>query len=138
VTRSCEGEHAAIRFPVHVRLKNDSDQSPPNSGCFCDRIQTARKEGDLHPGGEIVSSCGPRGVRYCAAVVIDEGNLGSFSRCGGPSHTIWERENVRKKYAFHAHCWNTQHSVRNVLQAIADEQKKAIGQCWRLFSLPGG
>lgn len=123
------GEPIALRVPIAIRFKEAKKQVmsefriflTKDSNCGDGAVQFIRE-------GLIISDVRPpRFSGYRGLVVIEEGPLGSFlGDAENPSHTQWQKENLKAKYSYHDACLKyVIESVPKVLRFVNESQKEA-------------
>lgn len=137
-----QGQSIALKLPVKVRqkTKKEAEESElfvylrPDAGCQDGKVQFVRD-------GLLISGVRSRRCPgYRALVIIEDGPLATFlGDAENPSHTEWQKENLRDKYSFHDSC------LKFVVQAVPailktlhqDHQTADQTLLLDLFSLPG-
>jgi hypothetical protein len=136
-----QGENVAVRLPVRLKDKKGREYRDSHFDLFFHKApECSDADVSFFREGLLISGVKPsRWSGYRGLVVIEEGALGSFlGDAENPSHTLWQKDNVKGKYTYPEDCLRyVTHSLPNILKTISEEDKQADPTLLiDVFSLP--
>lgn len=123
------GENVAVKIPILIKEKYVKQAKESEFRVYLQKAADCHEtDVSFFREGLLVSGVRPaRRSGYRGLVIIEEGALGTFlGDAENPSHTLWQKENVRAKYSYHDSCLKyVINSPVNILKALSEEDRKA-------------